>query len=757
MKKIFDSEKGFAQTPRMLKPINNSFRQGSYDKYEQQKYQQLINQISVRFPSVKEKVQHYFFLLGMFDDIRVDTITSQFVKIMQSCLKYFDELQCKIQDLEDQYSKYKEDKELKLKEYTQLLLEKDQIKQSKLTIQDKNQYVLRNLQLQRTVEILSNNLKEIKDKESVIKPLIKKQIQEQTQIIEEQQVIQTENDQIVMELKQQLIFAKRQDKMQISIIKELQMQVQVQEDQIKNYQFEVQCLKEQKQKYYELFQMSKEDLISYKYSILQKLNKITLFEDIIKVLQNRIDHLTVKRSKEIEPPFQSRMDYEEVQIAQITKPLESEQAFFRYLVSSSLDQNNKNSQIKQEDQFDISLLRFNYPHFSLFLDKSTLDILSHQIENQQMSANFMGTLRAIMDGMYQEMQKEYSMSFQSYVFSWLSTFCLEKHEIQIIPKDNKLLAQEYINRFYIQLMIPSFDKVWEIVQFRHFLNDIYTKEELYFYLHIRYLIKGVWIQQFDAIYELVNYIKIEKAETIILLFLSKLNKQNQNMILKSLKQASIIVNNNILVQTGYVLQLLLEIFRADRNQRYKQLFSVFPNPPITFKKFQDFVSSNFSLSSGQIAELYREVHMISKGQINVNAFHVATQFIWIKQIKNLNSNQEFTQDDLKQELSQIHGDNYTLLQKKMEQTFQEDIIRKMDIFQYIINFEILKNKDRLINFMNQILIEEVEQQKLEKFTKNEQIQAIIKVQKYFKRKFLHNYLTLYSIISLKLKSVQQIE
>lgn len=26
MKKIFDSEKGFALTPRMLKPINNSFR-----------------------------------------------------------------------------------------------------------------------------------------------------------------------------------------------------------------------------------------------------------------------------------------------------------------------------------------------------------------------------------------------------------------------------------------------------------------------------------------------------------------------------------------------------------------------------------------------------------------------------------------------------------------------------------------------------------------------------------------------------------
>ncbi|CAD8081087.1 unnamed protein product [Paramecium sonneborni] len=751
MKKNFDSEKGYPSTPRLLKPLNNSFRQGSYDKYEQQ------NQISLRFPSVKEKVSHYFFLLGMFDDIRVDTITTQFIKIMQSCLKYFDELHIKIQELEEQYNKYKDDKEMKLKEYTQLLLEKDQIKQNKLTIQDKNQYVLRILQLQRTVELLSNNLKEIKDKESVIKPLIKKQIQEQTQIIEEQQVIQTENDQIVMEMKQQLIFSKRQDKMQISIIKELQMQVQVYEDQIRNSKLEVESLKKEKQRYYELFQMSREDLNSYKYSIQQKLNKITLFEDIIKVLQKRIDQLTVKRSKEIEPPYQSRMDYEEVQIAQIAKPLESEQAFFKYLLSSTLDQNNKNSQTKQEDQFDISLLRFNYPNFSLFLDKTTIDILSHQIENQQMSTNFMGILRAIMDGMYQEMQKETSMSFQSYVFSWLSTFCLDKHEIQMIPKENKLFAQENLNRFYIQLMIPSFDKVWEIIQFRHFLNEIYTKEELYFYLHIRYLLKGVWVQQFDAIYELVNYIKIEKAEKIIQLFLSKFNKQNQNMIIKSLKQASIIINNNQLIQTGYVLQLLLELFRVDRNQRYKQLFAVFPNPPISFKKFHDFVSINFPLGSGQITELFREVHMISKGQINVNAFYVATQQLWINQIKSLNSIQEFTQDEVKQELQQIHGENYLLLERKMESTFQEGIVRKMDIYQYILNYEIFKNKDRLINFMNQILIEEVEQHNLEKINKNEQMKAIIKIQKYFKRKFLHNYLTLYSIISLKLKSIQQLE
>lgn len=43
-------------------------------------------------------------------------------------------------------------------------------------------------------------------------------------------------------------------------------------------------------------------------------------------------------------------------------------------------------------------------------------------------------------------------------------------------------------------MIPNFDKVWEIIQFRHFLNEVYTNEELCFYLHVRYILKGVWIE-----------------------------------------------------------------------------------------------------------------------------------------------------------------------------------------------------------------------------------------------------------------------
>jgi len=43
-------------------------------------------------------------------------------------------------------------------------------------------------------------------------------------------------------------------------------------------------------------------------------------------------------------------------------------------------------------------------------------------------------------------------------------------------------------KFYLNLTNPILNKLWEIVTFREFILDRYSNDEIYFYLHYRYII-----------------------------------------------------------------------------------------------------------------------------------------------------------------------------------------------------------------------------------------------------------------------------
>ncbi len=72
-------------------------------------------------------------------------------------------------------------------------------------------------------------------------------------------------------------------------------------------------------------------------------------------------------------------------------------------------------------------------------------------------------------------------------------------------------------KFYLNLTNPILNKLWEIVTFREFILDRYSNDEIYFYLHYRYIIfKGSQLEKHESSFQAIMYINWDQVENILL-------------------------------------------------------------------------------------------------------------------------------------------------------------------------------------------------------------------------------------------------
>ena len=165
-----------------------------------------------------------------------------------------------------------------------------------------------------------------------------------------------------------------------------------------------------------------------------------------------------------------------------------------------------------------------------------------------------------------------------FAYGWLRSKKLpESGHIREETKANRL--DESIMSFYLDLCIPKINKVWEFKTFKDFLDEKFTIDELYFYLHCRnILFRGPLSHIHISSFSVIIYVKIGLAEFLVDLIMRKYDSFNTNAVKKTLRERvkrKGKFNPQSLIDSGLVLRLLLEQYRADKKQRFKLFYDVF--------------------------------------------------------------------------------------------------------------------------------------------------------------------------------------
>ena len=138
---------------------------------------------------------------------------------------------------------------------------------------------------------------------------------------------------------------------------------------------------------------------------------------------------------------------------------------------------------------------FKPPFFSYF-DKNLQKVQKDFKFNTNLmhSRKIIATIRGIFDSKFNEMLIESPKNlthFSSFAYSWLGKFNIHesKRNICLIQEeDSKKLGDEIRVIFFCELQNPKLDKFWDCITFKDFLYEKSSIDEIYFYLHYRYII-----------------------------------------------------------------------------------------------------------------------------------------------------------------------------------------------------------------------------------------------------------------------------
>ena len=135
------------------------------------------------------------------------------------------------------------------------------------------------------------------------------------------------------------------------------------------------------------------------------------------------------------------------------------------------------------------------------------------------------TIRGIFDSKHNEYMlfenyRNYSR-FGDFVFSWLCNFYVDDEKRCVFDRAFPA-APEIATRFLDTLL--KFNKTWELFTFKDFLEERSSPDEIFFYLHCRFLIfNGPQLKRFRGGFDYIDYVKLEHVLNvsmfIIFLFL----------------------------------------------------------------------------------------------------------------------------------------------------------------------------------------------------------------------------------------------
>lgn len=316
-------------------------------------------------------------------------------------------------------------------------------------------------------------------------------------------------------------------------------------------------------------------------------------------------------------------------------------------------QSNHSRIVEFEDALNQIILpkfQYNKPSFLSFIENGKNIFAASSKNNKEsffenkISAKFFGTLRGILDSKYNEFiyyqdYKSFS-KFPEFVYSWLSTYELDEETRLICELSVEKTSdpnQIYLD-FLSNLYHPLSSKLWECQNFKEFLEEKGSNDELYFFLHCRFILnKGATLLKEGASFTYVHYVLFYYAETVVDLILKHFDEETKGFIKARLREKAKGKNKKLFIDVSYVLKILLEYYRLERKQKFqtiKDLFRVIifnktvnNNSQIkklvcsdfpTFKMILEKISNK--TTELEKAELFRECWQIGDGEITPEIF-----------------------------------------------------------------------------------------------------------------------------------------
>ena len=272
------------------------------------------------------------------------------------------------------------------------------------------------------------------------------------------------------------------------------------------------------------------------------------------------------------------------------------------------------------------------------------------------------------------------------------------------------------------LTSPLVSKLWECINFKEFLEERSSADELYFYLHCRFLLnKGPQLDTDAATFNYVHFVRSDYVHTLVDLIMGNYDEQTRIFIKNKITEKAKFKNSLMLIDSSFVLRIFLEYYRLERKQKFKIIKNLFLSLPTDQKIKKKIAINSFAAfkilleKNGAIcteldkAELFRESWQIGSGEITPEIFFtVLTEnnyFISVLKLKSflnlpLTTNMINSEDYLSVTeiiMKKLQDKNIKPLIKEAESIIEETGNEKMMYF-WERNLKVFSENYRFIDF-----------------------------------------------------------
>ena len=313
------------------------------------------------------------------------------------------------------------------------------------------------------------------------------------------------------------------------------------------------------------------------------------------------------------------------------------------------------------------------------------------------------TVRGILDSKYYEhclckgLPLARPSKLTEFVFGWLGEFCVDEtsRSVRKLEWWKKESAQEIRLNFLLGLSHEDTKKNWELQTFKEFLEEEMMLDELGFYLHCRFtLFRGPQLNHANAKYSKMNFVPLEKIETIAEELMQGISKEDMEDLLCMLREKSLYKKQTLHIETSLVLRVMLEFYRKEKAYKLELVKDMLSSADESGASF-DFFSSvcrglNPSISDMELCRFYRECWNLGAGKVNSEVFLLVaneSDFLYsllsLNQTKKQNSSYYEKWNNSKQEAE--------LIQKTLDRMGVCELTSKLNYFENTLSKQVQKN------------------------------------------------------------------
>ncbi|CAG9317641.1 unnamed protein product [Blepharisma stoltei] len=248
------------------------------------------------------------------------------------------------------------------------------------------------------------------------------------------------------------------------------------------------------------------------------------------------------------------------------------------------------------------------------------------------------TMRGIYDSKYNEHifcsfeSGRTPSKFPEFVYCWIGRFTIDPGARQV--RELEWWKRESSDKLRLELLLAlkheKAKKVWEIHTFVEFLNEDLMLDELAFFLHCRFLLfKGPQLMITSGRFSALHFVALDHVFEIIDRVMEKISPKDRSELKSQLQSKARNKNGSLTLDAGLALRIMLEYYIREKKCKYlviKGLFNLAPKKPDGGLAFQTFriicLNLDPEASESLIVKMYRDLWAFGNGQINHDNFFV---------------------------------------------------------------------------------------------------------------------------------------